>query len=129
MLSKMLTLAEEQKGELLAGTLVQGLKALHQVALDGGSWSNAVLPLPYDDPLTRDLWAGDELEMQTAVKFTRSVKDLCLRIHAQGRHEDGDGEHEAPTGQEAEGGKGKGRAARKAAAVARKAAGEAEEKR
>ena len=36
-LSKMRMLAELRRGDLLAGTIVQTLKAVHQVALDGGS--------------------------------------------------------------------------------------------
>ncbi len=81
-LGKILQACENQQLELVAGLVTQLLKALQQTALDGGCWSNAVLLLPWEDPLERDLWAGEEDELETAVKFSRSVKDLNLRLNA-----------------------------------------------
>ena len=79
-LGKCLSLAEEKKSELLAGTLVQTLKAIHQVAIDSGNWSNAVLLLPWQDPLARELWAGEDAEMATAARYSRAIKDLSLKV-------------------------------------------------
>ena len=81
-MAKMLTLAEQKRTDLLAGTLAQTLKAVHQVALDSGNWSNAVLLLPWQDPLSRDLWAGEDNEMATAARYSRAVKDLQLKTQS-----------------------------------------------
>ena len=80
-LSKLLALGEAKEFDLMTGSLVQLLKAVHQTALDGGNWSNAILLIPWPDPLARDLWAGEDDEMAMAAKFSRSVKDLSLRVH------------------------------------------------
>ncbi len=116
-LSRLLSLAESQQPELLAGTLVQALKALHQVAIDGGSWSNAALLLPWEDPLSKELWAGSDGEMEAAVKYTRGVKDLSLKVALREGVPDAVPELDDAA---AEPGKGQGRGARRAAAVAAK---------
>ena len=79
-LSKMLALAEMKQGDQLACVIAQCLKAVHQVALDDGSWSNAVLLLPWQDPLARDLWAGEDGEMATAARYSRAIRDLQLKV-------------------------------------------------
>ena len=81
-LSKMLSLAELRQGELLAGTIMQTLKAVHQAAIDGGSWSNAILLLPWQAPLARELWAGEDLEMATATTYSRAILDLQLKTQS-----------------------------------------------
>ena len=93
-MSKMLPLAEQNRTDLLAGTLAQTLKAVHQVALNSGSWSNAVLLLHWQDPLQRELWAGEDNEMATAARYSRSIKDLSWKT--QSTDGLGDGLEETP---------------------------------
>ena len=125
-LAKLLSLAEAQQTEVLTASIVQMLKATHQVAIDGGGWANASLLLPWADPLAKELWAGEDEEMAMTAKYNRNMKNLSVRVQAL---VDGDGPPAVPTtaGQahgEAKG-TGKGRnGARRAAAAARKNAEE-----
>ena len=81
-LSKMLSLAEMKQRDLLAATIVQMLKSVHQVALDGGGWQNAVLLRPWQDPLSKELWAGEDQEMATAARYSRAIRDLQVKTAA-----------------------------------------------
>ena len=93
-MAKSLTMAEQKRMDLLAGTLAQTLKAVHQAALDSGSWSNAVLLLPWQNPLQRELWAGEDNKMATAARYSRAIKDLSLKT--QSTDGLGDGLEETP---------------------------------
>ena len=55
---------------------VQLLKALHQVAIDGGAWTNATLYLPTPDPLTRRMHRGDDGEMEVISVYRKAQLDL-----------------------------------------------------
>ncbi len=128
-LCKVLNLCENQEHELVAGTIAQLLKCLHQTALDGGHWGNASLLLPWSDPLEREQWAGEEDELEVNVKYQRSVRDLGLGLSknanwaSNGVQEDGqhgpDDDHAALAKGE---GKGKRSARRAAAAEAKRLA-------
>ena len=78
-MANMLTVTEQKRTD---GTLAQTLKAVHQVAMDSGSWSNAVLLLPWQDLLQRELWAGEDNEMATAARNSRAIMDLFLKTQS-----------------------------------------------
>ena len=67
--SEVLELLEQQRVEEGAATCVQALKACHQAALDQGSWVLASTLLPWEDPLGRDAFGGDEEEMMAAAAW------------------------------------------------------------
>ena len=116
--SHILELIEHRKMEEAGATAVQVLKAIHQTALDGGSWNSAVLLLPWDDPLQKDLFGGDEQEMMAAASWNRGIKDLQLQMASLAHGGGGDGEDaQGPSNSYSEG-----RAARRAAAKAKSAA-------
>ncbi len=134
-LCKILNLCENQEHELVAGTVTQLLKCLHQTALDGGHWGNASLLLPWSDPLEREQWAGEEDELEVNVKYQRSVRDLGLGLSknanwaSNGVQEEGhhslDDDQATPAKGE---GKGKRSARRAAAAEAKRLAAGTPEK-
>ena len=78
--SSILEMIEERRVEESAASLVQLLKALHQVAIDLGSWANASLLLPWEDPTERDLFGGDPVEMQVAASWNRGLLDLQKQV-------------------------------------------------
>jgi hypothetical protein len=59
-----------------AAYLVQYLKALHQVVLDQGSWENASLLLPRQDPISQVEYGGLPAELETAASYRDSLKKL-----------------------------------------------------
>ena len=61
--SSIFEIVEERRTEEGAAALVQLCKALHQVAIDNGTWANTALLLPWEDPTERDLCGGDDAEM------------------------------------------------------------------
>ena len=56
------------------------LKVLHQAVLDGGNWSLASSLLPWEDPLGRDVFGGDEDELADAAAWTKSVRELQTQV-------------------------------------------------
>ena len=77
--------------------LVQACKALHQVALDRGSWNSAHLLLPEPDPLSPEEFGGDVHELLAAHAFTSVVSDLEKSrggAGQQAREEDEENEEE-----------------------------------
>ena len=127
MLSHILEKLEQGQTEQAAATCVQALKAVHQTALDGGSWNCSTLLLPYEDPLARDLFGGDEDEMMATAAWNRGVRDLQSQVaslsHNSGGHqeaEEGPGQHTAATraDRRTAAAKGKAKAAAAAAAAA-----------
>ena len=78
--SSILEMIEERGVEESAASFVQLFKALHQVAIDSGSWANASLLLPWEDPTERDLLGGDPMEMQVAASWNRGLLDLQKRV-------------------------------------------------
>ena len=55
---------------------IQPLRALHQVALDGGAWTTASLLLPKQDPLYKQTCGGTEEELEAIVAYTEAMKKL-----------------------------------------------------
>ena len=52
----------------LRAMLVQMLKTLHQCAIDGGDWSNALLLWPAEDPIGAEDFGGEEAELRQVIK-------------------------------------------------------------
>ena len=64
--------------------LVQLSKAIHQVALDGGSWENAQHLLPSADALEDPSFGGLEGEMLKVQRYRRAIKDLLVNNEGSG---------------------------------------------
>ena len=79
-LSEVLELLEQQRTEEAAATVVQLLKSLHQAVIDGGNWTLASSLLPWEDPLGRDVFGGDENELAAAAAWTKSVRELQAQV-------------------------------------------------
>ena len=101
MMSECLQAAMAGKHQHVAMMLVQCCKALHQTALDGGSWDNAALLLPWEDPMGGDEWGREADELLAASQYRSAVADL-RKIHKKKQ-----GEEEEDTGAKGSGGKGK----------------------
>ena len=130
MLGHILEKLEQGQTEQAAATCVQALKAVHQTALDGGSWNCSTLLLPYEDPLARDLFGGDEDEMMATAAWNRGVRDLQSQVanlsHNSGGHqevEDGAVQHTAASRADRRSAAAKGKAKAAAAAAAAATAG------
>ena len=80
-----LQFAVDGEPEMTALLLTQMAKALHQVALDGGDWVNAVMILQavVPDPLRRQQFGGDEGEMEDIQRYRRAVSDLKKSMHGK----------------------------------------------
>ena len=87
-MSHVLELMEHRRVEEAAATAVQVLKAIHQTALDGGSWNSST------DPLAKDLFGGDAEEMMATAAWNRGVKDLQSQVASLS--------HSGPAGHEGE---------------------------
>ena len=79
-LSEVLELLEQKRTEEAAATVVQLLKSLHQAVIDGGNWTLASSLLPWEDPLGRDVFGGDENELAAAASWTKSVRELQSQV-------------------------------------------------
>lgn len=75
-MSHVLELLEYHKVEEATATAVKVMKAVHQTALDGGSWNPTVFLLPWDEPLSRYLFDGDEEETIATAAWNRGIKDM-----------------------------------------------------
>ena len=62
--------------EYAESLLVQLLKLLHQVAVDGGSWDNALLMWPTEDPVGQEDFGMEEHEMIAIHAYRRGLTDL-----------------------------------------------------
>lgn len=123
-LSEVLELLEQNRPEEAAATTVQLLKAIHQAALDGGSWSLASNLLPWEDPLGREVFGGDEDELVAAAAYTKSLRELQAQVvkitQSSGRQQQDEATEDSPLLSNAEKkrlaqGKAKARAAAQAA--------------
>lgn len=76
MASDILQLWEEEQPAHARAMLVQLLKGLHQVAIDGGSWQNANRIIPSRDPYEIVEFAGEEREPEAVQKYNKGVKYL-----------------------------------------------------
>ena len=68
-------LKNDQKGDATV-LVVQMMKALHQVYLDGGDWRSAVLYLPVPDPLARKEFGGAEEEIEVIATYWKAMVEL-----------------------------------------------------
>ena len=91
MLSEMLTLAEDGKVDHALALMVLMRRCLHQVALDQGSWQNALLLLPTKDPLMRSPFGGTEAELEAVHSYRRALNELT-KEHARAGGDEGEGE-------------------------------------
>ena len=51
-------------------------KALHQVALDHGDWSNAIHLIPVPDVLSDPQFGGEEVEMKMVQSYRKAMREL-----------------------------------------------------
>ena len=106
------------KPDLAGAMLVQLLKALHQVALDGGSWQTATLFLIVPDPKIQSSFGGSSREQELAHQYLKAKNELLkagksfMPVHE-------------PDGDVVVGGGNPTRAQKKAAAIAKAAAAKA----
>ena len=68
-------------------------KALHQVALDQGDWSNALPMIPVADLLAAPQFGGDEVEMQMIHSYKKAMKELKTKHSTEERPPAGGGDH------------------------------------
>ena len=92
-------------------------KALHQVAIDGGSWESASLMLPLPDALQEPSFGGSERELAAVHSYRKAMKDLRSK-HAKLEGDEDTEDDEGTTGPAASKG------AKKKAALAKKKAAE-----
>ena len=71
-----LTVLKDNRPQEAAVLLVQLMKAVHQVYLDRGDWSNAVLYMPTPDLYARRDFGGSEREAETISAYRRARADL-----------------------------------------------------
>ena len=71
-------------------------KAIHQVAIDNGDWSNALLLIPTPDALGEPSFGGEEEEMHMVQGWRRAMRDLKARQSGdrRGAGSDEDGKEE-----------------------------------
>jgi len=79
MTSEILEHALRQEHEVTCALLCQLLKCLHQVALDRGSWETSQLLWVSEDVLGRDVFGGEEAEMQVVQQFQKARKELLVK--------------------------------------------------
>ena len=74
------------KGEALQAQAltVQGLKSVHQSALDQGSWQNAWLLTGLADPTQRQRFAGEEHEMEIIAQYSKTLDELEKKVTPSG---------------------------------------------
>ena len=77
--------------------LVQGQKALLQMALDGGSWENARLLGPEPDPYEQAEFGGLEEEMARVHRYRKAITDLKTRAKALSTEGDAAGNDDEET--------------------------------
>ena len=68
-------------------------KALHQVALDQGDWSNALPMIPVADLLAAPQFGGDEVEMQMIHSYKKAMKELKTKHSVEERPPAAGGDH------------------------------------
>ncbi len=73
------------------------MKAMRQMALDGGGWNVASLLLPGEDPCSRQSFAASEGEVERIVQYQESIRKLQAQSKKSGDGEPEDGnEKEKP---------------------------------
>ena len=75
------------------------MQTLHQVALDGGEWTNGQLLLPMADPMSRPEFGAGEQAMVDIARYRRALRDLKKTHNAKGEKDEEDhGDHGADDG-------------------------------
>ena len=78
-LCHIMTLSLKARQPQAEAYMAQMLRALHQVALDGGSWSTASLMLPRKDPIFKDQFGASGEELEAIVAYQDAMKRLKTR--------------------------------------------------
>ena len=97
------------KYEYVAALLVQAQKCLLQVALDGGSWTNAHHLLPFADPVSAEEFGGTPVEMMAVHSFNKALTELKRQKSSRNKRSDDEPEQVAPPPGTAGRGAGRGR--------------------
>jgi hypothetical protein len=82
-LSEILELHRAGLHERAIGYTTQCLKALQQVAIDGGSWTTASELLPTHDPLAKEIFGGTEAELEAIHRRTTAIRELQQNLRKQ----------------------------------------------
>ena len=82
LLSEVAQFGLENRPDHATALAIQGCKALHQVAIDKGSWENAIHLLPLDDPLGADDFGGDEVELSDTHAYRKATEELKTKASA-----------------------------------------------
>ena len=75
-LSHLLTLNLRGKHDQASAYCVQLLKAIYQVAMDDGSWTDAALLLNAKDPLTKEEFGANESELEIIAANREALQRL-----------------------------------------------------
>ncbi len=89
-----------------AGYLTKLCRALHQTALDGGSWHAASRTVPVADPFERVAFAGTHQELEVIASYQEAFRRLKKGSPADDSNPKGKGknkEKEKEAGKDAEG--------------------------
>ena len=84
-LSEALQLLVEKRYEHGTGLSIQLLKAISQVATDGGSWQNAMWLVPLEDPIGTEDFGGDEAEIEEIYAYKKALLELKVQGSGSGR--------------------------------------------
>lgn len=99
-----LTLSLKGKKTQCEAYLVQMLRALHQVALDGGTWGTASLLLPRADPIYREQFGATGEELEAIVAYQEAMKKIRSKPETAG-----DDKKEKSVAKDSKSGKGEGK--------------------
>ena len=102
--AQMLEHFEHRRLEEGAATCCQLLQAIHETAIDHGSWNNSMLLLPLDDPLRADLFGGDHDEMTAVSQWNRGIRDLRTQDASAAHSQHPQHQSTGPEGEDGEGG-------------------------
>ena len=88
MVSEIIEFSLAGEHDVVTALLCQLAKCLHQVALDHGSWDSAQLLWISEDVLGRDVFGGDEEEMEVVQQFQKAKKELMTKVQVGRREEE-----------------------------------------
>jgi hypothetical protein len=69
----------ENRQEHAGAVLSLGLQAVHQAAIDRGDWSTSTLLLPWEDPLSRQVFGAGERELEEIHAYRKALRELQTR--------------------------------------------------
>ena len=75
-LSEVIQLLHAQKVTQAHGYIIQILKSLRQIAIDDGSWQNALHLLPTVNPIDRREFGGTHSELRQVFAYKKSLAQL-----------------------------------------------------